>query len=92
MSKYDDYFRYTNVQSNDVPLVNRQYLTVRTDTWWISEIYHFTRGGGVLLIRIYILYLFWNKNVGERRSPAVACWASDQWVASSNPLTGKFRH
>ena len=29
---------------------------------------------------------------GERRSPAVACWASDHWVASSNPLRGKFRH
>ena len=29
---------------------------------------------------------------GGRRSPAVACWASDQWVASSNPLRGKFRH
>ena len=25
-------------------------------------------------------------------SPAVACWASDHWVASSNPLRGKFRH
>ena len=29
---------------------------------------------------------------GGRRSPAVACWASDHWVASSNPLGGKFRH
>ena len=28
----------------------------------------------------------------QRRSPAVACWASDHWVASSNPLRGKFRH
>ena len=27
-----------------------------------------------------------------RRSPAVACWASDHWVANSNPLRGKFRH
>ena len=27
-----------------------------------------------------------------RRSPAVACWASDHWVASSNPLRGKFHH
>ena len=27
-----------------------------------------------------------------RRSPAVACWASDHWVASSNPLRGMFRH
>ena len=24
--------------------------------------------------------------MGGRRSPAVACWASDRWVASSNPL------
>ena len=29
---------------------------------------------------------------GGRLSPAVACWASDHWVASSNPLRGKFRH
>ena len=29
---------------------------------------------------------------GGRRSPAVACWASDHWVASSNPLRGNFRH
>ena len=32
------------------------------------------------------------KIVGGRRSPAVACWASDHWVASSNPLRGKFRY
>ena len=30
--------------------------------------------------------------LGGRRSPAVACCASDHWVASSNPLRGKFRH
>ena len=30
--------------------------------------------------------------IGGRRSLAVACWASDHWVASSNPLRGKFRH
>ena len=29
---------------------------------------------------------------GGRRSPAVAFWASDHWVASSNPPRGKFRH
>ena len=29
-------------------------------------------------------------DVGGRRSPAVACWASDHWVASSNPLRGSF--
>ena len=29
---------------------------------------------------------------GGRRSPVVACWVSDHWVASSNPLRGKFRH
>ena len=27
---------------------------------------------------------------GGLRSPAVACWASDHGVASSNPLMGKF--
>ena len=39
--------------------------------------------GSVLSIEIYM---------GGRRSPAVACWASDHWVASSNQLRGKFRH
>ena len=29
---------------------------------------------------------------GGLHSPAVACWASDDWVASSNPLRGKFHH
>ena len=29
---------------------------------------------------------------GGRRSPAVACWASDHWVVSSNPLRGKIRN
>ena len=29
-----------------------------------------------------------SKFIGGRRSPAVACWASDHWVASSNPLGG----
>ena len=29
---------------------------------------------------------------GGCRSPAVACWASDHWVANSNQLRGKFRH
>ena len=29
---------------------------------------------------------------GGCSSPAVVCWASDHWVASSNPLRGKFRH
>ena len=27
-------------------------------------------------------------DLGGYRSPAVACWASDHWVASSNPLRG----
>ena len=27
-------------------------------------------------------------SLSGRRSPAVACWASDQWVPSSNPLGG----
>ena len=31
-------------------------------------------------------------SVGGHRSPAVACWASDYLVASSNPLRGKIRH
>ena len=40
---------------------------------------------------ISILPVF-SKILGGRRSPAIACWASDHWVASSNPLRGKFRH
>ena len=31
-------------------------------------------------------------NGGGRCSPAEVCWAPDHWVASSNPLGGKFRH
>ena len=38
------------------------------------------------------LYVLSGYYLGGRRSPAVACWASDHWVASSNPLRGKFRH
>ena len=40
---------------------------------WTSQI--------MLLVRVLIK--------GGRRSPAVACWASDHWVASSNPLRGR---
>ena len=40
----------------------------------------------------YINYSYSNLKKGGRRSPAVACWASDHWVASSNPLRGKFPH
>ena len=44
-----------------------------------------------------LLYLIYVNDIpraarGGRRSPAVACWASDHWVASSNPPRGKFRH
>ena len=39
-------------------------------------------------IIMFVCYIF----IGGRRSPAVACWASDHWVASSNPLGGKFCH
>ena len=38
------------------------------------------------------MMLFYASFGGGRRSSAVACWASDHWVASSNPLRGKFRH
>ena len=33
-----------------------------------------------------------DQRTGRAPSPAVACWASDHWVASSNPLRGKFHH
>ena len=41
-----------------------------------------------IIISVIITIIF----IGGRRSPAVACWDSDHWVASSNPLRGKFRH
>ena len=41
--------------------------------------------------KINIICLLLN-NIGGRRSQVVTCWASDSWVASSNPLGGKFRH
>ena len=44
------------------------------------------------LIFMYILMCLPQTHYCGRRSPAVACWASDHWVASSNPLRGKFRH
>ena len=34
--------------------------------------------------------MLFSNNINGRRSPAVACWASDHWVASSNPLRGNF--
>ena len=43
---------------------------------WLKQI------GGLLSLTMW----------GGRHSPAVACWASDHWVASSNPLRGKFRY
>ena len=30
--------------------------------------------------------------MGGRGSPEVVCWASDHWVAGSNPLRGMFYH
>ena len=33
-----------------------------------------------------------HRDAGGRRSPAVACWVSDHWITSSNPLRGKFCH
>ena len=48
-------------------------------------------GGSIIDKNIYFIFILKQKLCG-RRSPAVACWASDQWVASSNPLRGKFRH
>ena len=50
-----------------------------------------------VLVYMPVLYRYYIKGVtiGQywpRRSSVVACWASDHWVASSNPLRGKFRH
>ena len=44
------------------------------------------------LIKLYLQNINPSPRPGGRRSPAVACWASDHWVASSNPLRGKFPH
>ena len=43
-------------------------------------------------VQLAYMYIFLKRPKRRRRSPAVACWASDHWVASSNPLRGKFRH
>ena len=45
-----------------------------------------------LYVAYMYMYIIISHTQGGRRSPAVACWASDHWVASSNPLRGKFRH
>ena len=50
--------------------------------WWFLTVSRLDLTGN----NLYCLCL------GGRRSPAVACWASDHWVASLNPLGGKFRH
>ena len=57
--------------------------------WWTISIHQQNREPGCQLT----VWIESNRNHGGgRRSPAVACWASDHWVASSNPLRGKFRH
>ena len=46
-------------------------------------------------IRYVIQSMFVNHDAALRASTHLymnACWASDHWVASSNPLRGKFRH
>ena len=40
----------------------------------------------------FIINFICNGHGGGRRCTAVACWASDHWVASSNPFRGKFCH
>ena len=52
----------------------------------------YTRTRTCKWLELYALSLCSILCAGGRRSPAVACWASDHWVASSNPLGGKFRH
>ena len=53
------------------------------DVYAICFIFHVLHG---------FLYKSSLMGMGGRRSPAVTCWASYHWVASSNPLRGKFRH
>ena len=50
--------------------------------------YTFFIAGLHLNIAYYTAKAFYDK-VGGRRSPAVACWASDHWVVGSNPLGGQ---
>ena len=49
-----------------------------------------------LMLNRSICIIIWDGSppdlIGGRRSPAVACWASDHWVARSNPLRGNFCH
>ena len=54
-----------------------------------SELYELDVFGIVGIVSIPSLLALAKRRA---RSPAVACWASDHWVASSNPLRGKFRH
>ena len=54
---------------------------------WYNYLYMYMTVKGKIKDEILI-----HEIAGGCRSPAVACWASDHWVASSNPLRGKFRH
>ena len=47
---------------------------------------HSTSSMEVLVVQMHVF--LWG---GVRRSPVVACWASDHWVASLTHLGGKFR-
>ena len=71
--------------------VNGEWLIiateVRTDGQWFMFTYPILVFVIQLLLLMFLVYM-----PGGRRSPAVACWASDHWVACSNPLRDKFRH
>ena len=82
-------------------LISLQYGTSLITVWDISHysMIHTSIQHGAFLRTVWDLSLQYGTSLitvwdisGGRRSPAVACWANDHWVASLNPLRGKFRH
>ena len=57
-----------------------------------ADLIHTQSHSSTLIHSLILHALPLRHSLGGRRSPAVACWASDHLVASSNPLRGKFRH
>ena len=59
---------------------------------WAAGMAWHARHAANCIQAIQVISASLGRGLGGRRSPAVACWASDHWVASSNPLRGKFHH
>ena len=81
------------------PLINInlhvKYSSNLITTFWVkiqTMIFHFPGEALFNQTRPILLPICPLNHSGGRRSPAVACWASDHWVTSTNLLRGKFRH